>query len=325
VKALVTAELTDEGIARLQAVGYAVTHTGWGVAQRALTPEDYVEAARGAQLLLTEIETVDAAVLDACPELRLVGTARGGPVNVDIAACTERAVPVLFAPARNAESVADFTMGMIVGLVRGLVAGDRHLRSTGWHVPMSGGPQLPYLHFRGPELSRLTLGIVGYGAVGRLVAQRARDGFGMRVVVTDPYVDGAASLAELLGEAHVVSLHCPRTPDTEQLIRAETIALMRPGAWLINTAGGACVDDAALVAALDSGRLAGAALDVFATEPLPRESPLLGRENVVLTPHVAGAADDVVRHHTAMLVGDVERITRGDRPVHCANPQVLTP
>jgi phosphoglycerate dehydrogenase-like enzyme len=321
VKALVTAELTEDGKARLQTLGYDVTRAGWGVTHEALDGPAYVEAARGASLLLTEIETIDDAVLDACPDLGIVGTARGGPVNVDIAACTERAVPVLFTPARNAESVADFTIGLILALVRGLVAGDRHLRGGGWHV---AGP-VPYLYFRGPELARLTLGMVGYGAVGRLVAQRAREGFGMRVVFHDPYVEGSVPLPELLGAADVVSLHCPRTPDTERLIRAETLAQMRPGAWLVNTAGGACVDETDLIAALDARRLSGAALDVFATEPLPPESGLRGRADVVLTPHLAGAADDVVRHHTGMLVGDVERIARGDRPVHCANPHVLGP
>ena len=112
---------------------------------------------RGAELLVTEIERVYAAVLDALPSLRLVATARGGPVNVDLAACAGRGIPVLFTPARNADSVADFTLGLLLSLVRGISASERHLRSTGWDV----GGELPYLHFRGPELAGRTLGLVG--------------------------------------------------------------------------------------------------------------------------------------------------------------------
>ncbi|MGN6243420.1 MAG: NAD(P)-dependent oxidoreductase [Motilibacteraceae bacterium] len=323
MKAVVTCELTDEGARSLRELGFDVDRTGWGATRQPLDAAEYAGAAAGARLLLTEIETVGAAVLDACADLIAVGTARGGPVNVDIVECSRRGLPVLFTPARNAESVADFVVGLLLGLVRGVVAGERHLRSVGWGVPTRYGEELPYLHFRGPELSRLTVGLVGYGAVGRAVARRLQGGFGTDVLFHDPNVEGSVPLQQLLAQSDVVSLHCPRRPETQRLMRAETFALMKPGSWLVNTAGGACVDEDDLVAALDAGQLAGAALDVFDTEPLPRESPLLRRADVVLTPHLAGAADDVVRHHTEMLVGDVARLLRGERPLHCANPEVL--
>lgn len=323
MKAVVTCELTDEGAQSLRELGFDVERAGWGATRQALSPKEYVGTAAGSRLLLTEIETVDAAVLDGCVDLVAVGTARGGPVNVDIPECTRRRLPVLYTPARNAESVADFVVGLLLGLVRGVVAADRHLRSVGWGVPTRYGEELPYLHFRGPELSRLTVGLVGYGAVGRAVARRLQGGFGTTVLFHDPHVEGSLPLEQLLAQSDVVSLHCPRGPETERLMRAETFALMRPGSWLVNTAGGACLDEDDLLAALDSGQLAGAALDVFATEPLPDDSPLLRRADVVLTPHLAGAADDVVRHHTEMLVGDVARLLRGERPLHCANPEVL--
>lgn len=314
MRALVTAELTDDGQRRLEALGYEVVRAGWGTTRQALDRDAYVAAATGCALLLTELEVVDAAVLDALPEVRLVGTARGGPVNVDLAACAARDVPVLFTPARNADSVADFVLGALLSLVRGIGTSERHLRDEGWHV----GGELPYLHFRGPELSRLTLGLVGFGAIGRRVAQRAEGGFGMRVLWSDPVVDGSLPLDALLEQSDVVSLHCPRSPATRGLLDAAALARMPRGSYVVNTAGGGIVDEDALVASLRSGHTAGAALDVFAAEPLPRDSALLTAPNLLLTPHLAGAALDVVRHHTEMLVGDVERWHRGEPLRHRA-------
>ncbi len=316
-RALVTAEFTGDGVARLSRLGYRVERDGWGATRRALA--DYPAAAAGATLLVTEIERVGGAVLDACPGLRAVATARGAPSNVDIAACTARGVPVLHTPARNAESVADFTVGLILAITRGIARAERHLRRDGWLVD----GELPYLHFRGPELAGRTLGLVGYGAVGRAVARRAEHGFGMRVRFTDPAVPGGLGLDALLSTADVVSLHCPRSPATQRLIRAETLALMRPGSYLVNTAGGGCVDVGDLLSALDHGYLAGAALDVFGTEPLPPDDTLLRRDDVLLTPHLAGAALDVVRHHTAMICDDLEALHAGTPPRHCANPEVI--
>jgi phosphoglycerate dehydrogenase-like enzyme len=263
---------------------------------------------------VTEIEVVDAEVLAALPDVRLVATARGGPVNVDLDACAARGIPVVFTPARNADSVADFTVGLVLSLVRGIGAAERHLRGSGWLVD----GELPYLHFRGPELAGRTLGVVGHGATGSRVAQRLRDGFGMRVVVTDPFVEDGVPLEDLLATSDVVSLHCPRAPETRGLIEAAALARMQPGSYLVNTAGGGIVDEPALVDALRSGHLAGAALDVFATEPLPTGSPLLDVPNLLLTPHLAGAADDVVTHHSDMICADVERWHRGEPLVHRA-------
>lgn len=310
MRALVTAEWTDDGQRRLAALGYDVVRAGWGMTRQVLDRDAYVAAAQGCSLLVTEIEVVGAEVLAALPDVRLVATARGGPVNVDLAACAARGVPVLFTPARNADSVADFVIGVLLSMVRGIGASERHLRDVGWQVD----GELPYLHFRGPELGRLTLGLVGYGAIGRRVAQRATDGFGMRVLFSDPAVEGSTGLPDLLAQSDVVSLHCPRSPATQGLLDAAALARLPRGAYVVNTAGGGIVDEVALVDALRSGRLAGAALDVFTTEPLPRDSPLLAAPNLLLTPHLAGAALDVVRHHTGMLCDDVERWHRGEQP-----------
>ncbi len=328
-RALVTAEVSDAGLARLARLGYQVHRAGWGATGQTLRPAELLAAAAGAELLVTEVEPVDAAVLEVCPGLRAVAAARGTPSNVDVTACTDRGVPVLHAPGRNAASVADFTLGLILAVARRIVAGAEHLRRQGWHVVSADGVvELPYLHFRGPELAGRALGLIGYGAVGQAVARRAAAGFGMRVVYCDPNVAGSLPLEELLGAVDVVSLHCPRGPETERLIRYDTLALMRPGTVLVNTAGGACADGLDVLGALRSGQLAGAALDVFATEPLPADDPLrAGVEeglNLLLTPHLAGAADDVVAHHSDMLCADIEALHAGHPPRYCANPSVLS-
>lgn len=315
-RALVTAEWPAAYVEELAGLGFAVDRAGWGATGRELPPAELAAAAAGATLLVTEIERVDAALLAAVPTLRLVATARGGPTNVDLAACASRGVPVLYTPGRNAESVADFTVGLLLALARGIAAADRHLRGEGWHV----GGDLPYLHFRGPELAGRTLGLVGYGAVGRAVARRAVAGFGMRVGWHDPAVPGSVPLPELLSAADVVSVHCSRGPATAGLIGAAELALLQPSAYLLNTAGGGIVDEAALADALAGGRLAGAALDVFATEPLPRDSPLLTAPRLLLTPHLAGASDDVPAHHAATICADVARWRRGEPLEHVARP-----
>ncbi len=323
-RALVTAELSAAGRERLEQLGYDVACAGWGTTRRTLDGDALVAAGEGATLLVVEVERVDAGVLEALPEVRIVASARGVPSNVDLAAATARGVPVLHTPARNAASVADFTIGLVLAQCRSLARGQEHLRRRGWLVE----GELPYLHFRGPELAGRTLGLVGYGAVGREVARRAAGGFGMRVLVNDPYVAEpeppaeAVALERLLAESDVVSLHCPLTPETTGMIGERQLALLRPEAVLVNTARAAVVDEAALVAALVEGRMAGAALDVFWTEPLPPDHPLLGMDNVTLTPHLAGAADDVVTRHSIMIADDVARLLAGRRPVHLANPEV---
>ncbi len=322
MKALITAELSAAAQARLEALGYEVTRAGWGLTRQVLDHDALVAAGHEAQLLVVEIEAVDGAVLDALPEVRIVATARGAPSNVDLAAASARGIPVLHTPARNAASVADFTMGLIIAQCRSLARGQDHLRRVGWDVD----GELPYLHFRGPELAGRTLGLVGYGAVGREVSHRAAGGFDMRVLVRDPYVDSpdppaqSVSLGRLLAESDVVSLHCPLTPETSRLLGAAELALMKSGAILVNTARAAIVDETALVNALGRRHIAGAALDVYWNEPLARDHPLLALDNVTLTPHLAGAADDVVSHHSTMIVDDVERVLAGRRPHHLANP-----
>jgi phosphoglycerate dehydrogenase-like enzyme len=231
-------------------------------------------------------------------------------------------VLVLNTPGRNAASVADFTIGAMLALARGLSAGERHLRDVGWDVD----GRLPYLAFKGPELAGKTLGLVGYGAIGRLVAQRARDGFGMAVAAHDPFAPPDPDVAwldidELAEQSTFLSLHAPVTKDTVGMVGRAQLTALGPAGYLINTARADLVDEPALLQALKDRTIAGAALDVFWQEPLARDHPLLTLDNALLTPHLAGAADDVQRHHTEMISEDLARIAAGDRPVRLVNPK----
>ncbi len=317
MKALVTAEFPLEGLDELAALGYEPVHAGWGVTREAMTSDELAAALEGTVVLICELERVDADVLDAAPSVRIVASCRGNPTNVDLDAAAARGIAVLATPGRNAISVADFTLGLLLDHCRRIGRSERQLREHGW---MTEG-DLPYFHFRGPELDGRTLGLVGLGAIGRLVADRAR-GFGMSVVAFDPFVAPAPpgvelmALDELLVRSDVISIHCPLTPETHGLIGERELGLMRSEAILVNTARAAVVDEAALLAALRSHAIAGAALDVFWEEPLAPDHPILAHDNVTITPHVAGAADDVMRHHARMILDDIARWQAGEALQH---------
>ena len=318
MRALVTAEFPRDGLDELASLGYEPVHAGWGVTRRSMTPTELIEALADTEVLICELEHVDGEVLDASPDLKLVASCRGNPTNVDLDAARERGLVVISTPGRNAISVADFTLGLLLDHARRIGRSAEQLRERGW---MTDG-DLPYFHFRGPELDGRTIGLVGLGAIGRLVAERAR-GFGMTVVAFDPFVTLApagvklVALDELLARSDVVSIHCPLTPETTGLIGVRELESMRTDAILVNTARAAVVAESALLQALRTGSIAGAALDVFWKEPLAPEHPIRELDNVTITPHVAGAADDVKRHHARMILDDIERWQRG-RPLEHA-------
>ncbi|MFB7592514.1 hydroxyacid dehydrogenase [Streptomyces sp. NPDC056169] len=229
---------------------------------------------------------VDAEALDRAPRLRIVGRAGVGLDNVDTTAAAERGIIVVNAPDSNTVSVAELTVGLILASARHITAAARSLAAGEWRRA----------DFTGLELAGRTVGIVGYGRVGRQVARRLA-AFDMRILVHDPYADTAgddvhlAGLDELLATSDVVTLHLPKTPGTAGLIGARELSLMRPTAYLVNTARGGIVDETALVEALRKGHLAGAALDVYATEP-PGASPLLALPNVLAIPHLGASTPD---------------------------------
>jgi D-3-phosphoglycerate dehydrogenase / 2-oxoglutarate reductase len=233
---------------------------------------------------------VIAPVIDAATRLRVIGRAGVGVDNIDCEAAAWRGIAVVNSPASAMVSVAEHTMGLMIALARFIPQADASLRKGGWEKTK----------FLGIELSGKTLGIVGLGRIGSMVAVRA-EAFGMRVLTYDPYIKGERaetfgttlleSLDDLLALSDFVSIHVPLMPNTRGLIDTEKLAKMKPGARLISCARGGVVDEKALLAALESGQLAGAALDVFETEP-PGDNPLLKHPRVVVTPHLGAMTEE---------------------------------
>ena len=273
--------------------------------------------AEGATILVVEADLCGAAVFEL--PLVAVGSCRGDPNNVDVAAASAAGVPVLRAPGRNADAVAEAAVGLLLAATRWLVAADRDVRAG---EVMRGG-DIPYQRFRGWQIAGRTAGLVGLGAVGRALRWRL-EGLGMRVIAYDPYAsDASHSLEDLLAESDVVSLHTPVTPETKGMIGKAQFDAMRDGAVFLNTARAQLHDTDALVAALQSGKLAAAGLDHFEGEFLASDHPLCALDNVVLTPHIGGASYDTEANHTSLIAEDLRRLLAGERPVNIVNPEVL--
>jgi phosphoglycerate dehydrogenase-like enzyme len=296
--------------------------------------------------LVVEAELVDREVLDRFPALSVVGCVRGNPVNVDVQEATRRGIIVLNSPARNAESVADLVLGLMLSVMRHIAHThhlivsrelteerdeDRHRKDVVWR-PSDPAAPVPYRLYKGPELATLTLGLLGFGAIGHRVGMKAV-ALGMRVLAHDPFVPEAELVAagvravtfdELFRQSDVLSLHAP-SQDGPPLVGERELALMKPTAYVINTARASILDYDALVGALRGGRLAGAGLDVFPDEPLSSRSPLLDLPNVTLTPHLGGASTNVVEHHSEILLGSLLALAQGHpEAAHVYNPDVLT-
>jgi len=281
-------------------------------------PEDLAERIKslGASIVICEADFCMGEVLDL--PLTVIGSTRGDPTNVDVAAATAAGIPVIHTPGRNADAVAEMTIAMLMALTRHVIPGHNDMLNGTVH-----GESLPYQRYRAWQVAGRTIGLVGFGAVGRATKWRL-EGLGMRVITADPFAEDAThDLDALLTEADVVSMHAAVTPETFGMMNAPKFALMKPGAFYLNSARAGLHDVDSLVAALTSGHLGGAALDHVDGESLPDGHPLLAMDNVVLTPHIGGATYDVETRQTEMIVADVKAILAGERPVHCKNPEVF--
>ncbi len=292
--------------------------TGWDIfvgPEEQPSRQRFLWAAGGAVGLLTLLtERVDAEVMDRCPDLKVISQCATGVDNIDLDEAQKRGIVVCNTPGVLAETCADFTFALMLGVSRRLIEGDQMIRNGRFH---GWGP----LMLTGADVFGATLGIVGMGQIGQAVARRAA-GFGMRVLYwsrsEQPGGERVESLDQLLAESDFVSLHLPLSPQTHHLINASRLAMMKPTAYLINTSRGPVVDEHALAVALKEQKLAGAALDVFEREPLV-EPLLLECPNTLLTPHIASASRSTREKMALMAVKNLIDTLEGRKPLHRVN------
>ncbi len=294
--------------------GYAVEGMD-GLKEYMGSADEVVALAGDAEILVTQLAPLSAGIMDRLPELKFVAVSRGGPVNIDMKAARERGITVVNTPGRNASAVAEFTIGAILAETRNITRGHDALRRGEYRG------DLYRADVTGRELSEMTVGLIGYGQVGRRVVKLLK-AFGCRILVSDPYVqltaedlrDGVVqtSFETVLAKADVISLHARVTAETTKMINEDTLRKMKPDATLVNTARGPLVDYDALYSVLASGHLRGAMLETFAIEPVPSDWPLLQLPNVTLTPHIAGASVRTVTYAAGLAAEEVRRFLAGE-------------
>ncbi len=340
-RVLATADLSPEGIACLREMS-ELKLVGWAAGDWFCDRKQLMDAIADAEVVLAGYECFDEELLAAAPHLRAILSVRSAPqANIDVAAATARGIAVFHTVGRTDHGVAEFTVALALALIRHLVPasawirsrspnfdpGEDFYRGTVW----GRGADSPQLAFTGIELHGRTLGIIGFGAIGRIVAEKF-SGFGMRIVVHDPYVDSGelktlgvepVSLDELLARSAIVTLHARLSTQTRGMIGANELDRMGHGAYLINTGRAGLIDTDALLRALDRGQIAGAALDVFDTEPPSATDPLVAHQRVLATPHLAAWTEEMRVRHTRSIVQNLQRLL-GGKAEHLSNPEVLT-
>ena len=291
------------------------------------TPEQVISELKGEEIVVVHGAPVTEEVLKAAKGLKLLCCARGGPVNVDLKAATARGIPVVTAPGKNAEAVAELTIALMVMVARNFKRGDAHVRK----VRLVGQDNYEGAQFIGHELDGKTLGIIGLGRVGSRVAKRAL-AFGMTVVAYDPFLTRqtiesagarAADLETLLASSDYVSLHARESKENENMLGRKEFQMMKKGAYFINTSRPSMVDEDALFEALTKGNLAGAAMDVVRFVPGRPTSPFIDLENVIVTPHIGGATFETTAKGASIVAGQIRRFLAGQKLETVINPETI--
>ncbi len=281
---------------------------------------DVVGEAHG---LGVRVARVTAEIIAEAPGLKVIAKHGVGYDNIDVVAATARGIVVVNTPKANKVSVAEHILSLMLCLANRICVANADLRSGRFRTRED---------YVGVELEGKTLGVIGLGRIGSETARRCRSGLGMSVMAYDPYVSAekfelagctrADTLEQPLEEADFVILCVPFTSETAGMIGAREISRMKPGSYLINTARGGIVDEAALYRSLVDGKIAAAAMDVFLKEPPTAENPLLSLDNFIATPHVAGATQEAMRRMATDLAEEILRVLRGERPLNPVNPEV---
>lgn len=277
-------------------------------------PAEAAERMADAEIVLTNKTVITREMIESHPHLRMIGVLATGFNVVDTVAAAERHIPVCNVPSYATDAVAQYTFALLLELCHRVGAHNQAVQEGRW----TQGREFCFWDYPQIELSGKTMGLIGYGRIGKAVERIAR-AFDMTVLHTTPSGrEGSVSLDEVLRQSDVISLHCPLTKENRHLISHETIAKMKPGVLLINTGRGPLVDEAALREALLNGHVAGAAMDVTEQEPIPADSPLLGLDNCLITPHIAWAAKEARQRLMNTVVKNVRAFLQGS-PVNVVN------
>lgn len=285
-----------------------------------LAEDILIDLLQGCDAVVASSDPYTARVFSACPRLKIVSRCGVGIDSIDLEAATEAGVLITNTPGAMTDAVGDYTFGLILAVARRIAEGDALMRSGGWG------------EYPGVLVCGKTLGLVGFGQIGQATARRAV-GFGMRLLAYDPFQEqqGApkglehveyVTLDELLTQSDFVSVHAPNIPETREMFNSARFAQMKPTAYFINTARGALVDEAALVATLEAGQIAGAAIDVYQKEPLPADHPLRRAPRCLLTPHNAFNAVEAAEAMSLISADNILRVRRGDRSASVCNQAV---
>lgn len=313
---LICDAVAEDGIRILEKAAQVTVKTGLKEAELIEIVADYDA------IMVRSATKITRPVLEAATKLQIVGRAGVGVDNIDVAAATERGVIVVNSPAGNTVAVAELTLGMIISLVRRLSSADKSVKNGEWKRSA----------FMGSEIYGKTLGVIGTGKIGTEVIKRAQS-FGMKVLGYDPFLTStraqqlnieATTIEDILKRADFVTLHTPLTKDTKHLINAESLATMKPTAFILNCARGGIIDETALYDALKNGKLGGAALDVFETEP-PTESPLRELDNVLLTPHLGASTEEAQVEVALDVARQIVDVFGGRPPQSAVNLPPLPP
>jgi D-3-phosphoglycerate dehydrogenase / 2-oxoglutarate reductase len=280
-------------------------------------PPEVTAGAAGFDFVVVQFAPVGREFIQAATRLKVIAVLRGGTENVDVPLATEIGVSVMNTPGRNARAVAECALGLILAEIRNLARSHALLKGGDWRRSFPNSDAIP-------ELNEKTVGLIGFGAVGKLMAGYLA-AMGSRVIAHDPYFRGdpgpvsLVDLETLMRQSDVISIHARLTEESYHLIGERELAWMKPSAILVNTARSGLVDEGALVRALAERRIMGAAIDVFDVEPLPPDHPLLKLDNVTITPHLAGSSIDAFRNSPKLMAGHLERMLRGEPDLPIVN------
>jgi D-3-phosphoglycerate dehydrogenase len=330
LNALVTASYSESGLNQLKEF-LNVEYHNWLDQKRAFTQEELSKMLQGKEILIVEMDEVHREVIEANPQLKVIACCRGlrgDDMTIDVPTCNERKIPILLAPGRNLNSVAEFTILLTLGIMRKVRPAINWFYEGNWKEWLDF-----YTTFRTGEIRGRTVGLMGFGNIGKRVAALF-NAFGAKVIAYDPFINDLEVFKQyntekvdaetLFKTADIVSLHMNVNEDTKGFINEKLIGLMKPTAFLINSARAAIVDRDALYAALKDKKIAGYATDVYHQEPCnPETEPMLLLDNFFGTPHLGGTADEVIANHSQMVVDDLKKLFNGEKPQFILNPEVL--